>query len=316
MTNIHHENESFVSSSTVPNTPFSSSDSVPASNDGDFARLIPANRLARLAFSNVATQLQTYPEFNPHAMLFMHIQSAVVDETSASEAEDRFAIETDPILWSGYYRFNLRIMPSSFLLGWVAGSGRENLDFGGIDFLLTLHKGQHVAGRHGRFKHNESGIFLLHSDGKRIVVDGKEELRKTQRAFTSPITGIEFGDLTYTLAFTDLGGYREQLAEVQREHGRKYEPPAFLDPTPSSTDYVLKKYLIQGAFSQGSTCIVSSGFDIITGSPVAIKKIKQIGNAPKAINEVDVLRAIKPHVRLLLYYATTLVYLFILGSDL
>ena len=99
-------------------------------HNGDFARLIPKNLAARIAFSDVVEN-----PISPHVVRYMHvrpIKGDMVGEMSASETE------TEPgphlSLWSGYYRFNLDIMPFSYGLGYVVGRGRSDLENGGIEF--------------------------------------------------------------------------------------------------------------------------------------------------------------------------------------
>jgi hypothetical protein len=182
-------------------------------------------------------------------------------------------------------------------LGYVAGRGRSDLENGGIELQLTCNTRYHVAGRHARFYHNHAGILMIRSDARTVIVDGKEEFRNDQRAITSTVTGLTFGDLTYTLVFTDLAIYDRQLSKLRKENGTSYEPPPFLDPTPSSTDYVLQKYLIKGVFAQGATCVVSAGYNKLTGVPVAIKKIKRRPNNSLNIeDEIKIVQALSPHV--------------------
>lgn len=268
---------------------------------GDFARLIPANRLARSAFHDVAEAMKSDPKKYIHARQFIHIHSTQVEffaELSASDTESEHKVPER--WWTGYYRLNMSIPPLAPGLGWIAGTGRKDLEHGGVDFLLAPGKGQnHVAGRHARFKHSQSGTLLLISDTRKVVLNGTDEFRKDQRAITSVTTGITFGDLAYTLEFTNLDPrvYKSELERARRASGQLGEQPSFLNPTPSGYDYELRNYAVQGVFAEGSTCTVSVGVDRKDGSPVAIKKMKRNRfNFARVMHEVDVLKVLGHHV--------------------
>lgn len=137
---------------------------------------------------------------------------------------------------------------------------------------------------------------MVRSDARGVVLDGKEEFRNDQQAITSPVTALAFGDLTYTLVFTTLA--EKQLSKLRKAKGERNETLRYLNPTPSSTDYVLQKYSIKGVFARGSTCIVSFGYNRLTGGPVAIRKMKrQARNSAKIDREIKLVRAPSPHVR-------------------
>lgn len=287
---------------TIPNTPIQSPivGLTTADDNGDFARLVPANRAARVAFSEIVGEVKSDSNWNRHAQRYIHIngKEELLSELSASETETE--AKEQRCLWTGYYRFNINIPPFSQGLGWIAGSGRKDLEHGGVDFLLTSSSLHHVAGRHARFAHNLSGTLLIIADTRRVVLNGIEEFRGDQRAITSRTTGVAFGDLTYTVVFTELdaGVYEEQLSGLRKAAGQDYEPPPFLKPTPRDTDYELKGYSVKGVFAEGSTCTVAVGVNRKTGSPVAIKKMKRNRyNFLKVQHEVKVLKAINPHVR-------------------
>jgi hypothetical protein len=286
--------------STVPNSPTRTNGSSlePTKGNLEFARLIPKNLAARIAFSEIVENA-----ISPHVVKYMHVHPVkqLAEEMSASDGSEEESDLPPPLsISTGYYCFNMEVMPSSYGLGWVAGRGRPDLDHGGVDFQLTRNTNNHVAGRHVRFYHTSAGMFIVRSDARTVVVDGKENFRDAQRAITSSVTGLSFGDLTYTLEFTDLPTwrYREQLLRARRASGEEYDPPNYLDPTPSGTDYVVQMYLIKAVFAQGSTCTVSSGYHKLTGNPVAIKKIKRQGwNSASIDSEVRLVRALSPHVR-------------------
>lgn len=292
---------------TEPYTPRASpaATSVGPDHDGDFARLIPQNRAACIAFSQLVEASKAGPETGIHGSKFMYIRAnktcydsdLSTSDPDVSHSSRRPGDTAQTKLWSGYYRLNMDILPQNYKLGWVVGRGRADHPNGGVDLQLTNSKGLQVSGRHARFSHNAAGILLITSDVRKVVLDGKEILRNDRRAIASPLTGIQFGDLTYVLEFTNLPGYRQQLANIRKKNDEMYKPPSFLDPTPSSADFVLEVYVIQAVFAQGSTCTVSCGYVRKTGSLVAIKRMKRhTYNKMHIAREVKLLRAVTPHV--------------------
>jgi len=265
--------------------------------NGDFARLVPSNYAARLAFSQVVDQLyhqqnSTGESANRAALHFKYMCVSATKECEPSGTESSFSSNSQQgdgkleEMWTGHYRLNLDILPAQYKLGWILGRGREDLPpTMGVEFRLATSSKSKVSGRHARLIHNDAGILLIASDSRTITIDGKNEFHHEQRALLSPVTSLGFGNLTYRLVFTGLPRYAQQLVAIRKRFGTLAEPPAFLDPTPSDTDYVLNKYLIKGVFASGSTCVVQSGYHQNTGQPVAIKKMKRDAANRRAINQ-------------------------------
>jgi hypothetical protein len=203
-----------------------------------------------------------------------------------------------PEIWSGWFRLNMEIPPHIPHLGWIAGRGRTDR---GVDLLLCRQQKYNVAGRHARFFHNHaSGAFVVQSDGRKVVLDGREEISNARRALTKRTTGISFGDLTYTLVYTDLNEalYKRQLEDARQSSskpGAGSYPPSFLTPTPSATDYEVASYTVKGLIAEGSTCRVYSAIDRRTGDAYAMKTIVQNPrNENKVRKEKEILDSLKP----------------------
>ena len=292
-------------STTEPNTPAEEQQNVDPELDhcGDFARLVPHGRLARLAFSEVVDGIkdQSLPAWNVNAKRFIHIGPRVaMDDSGLSySSSDLEGVPTQqPEIWSGWFRLNMEIPPHIPHLGWIAGRGRTDR---GVDLLLCRQQKYNVAGRHARFFHNHaSGAFVVQSDGRKVVLDGREEISNARRALTKRTTGISFGDLTYTLVYTDLNEalYKRQLEDARQSSskpGAGSYPPSFLTPTPSATDYEVASYTVKGLIAEGSTCRVYSAIDRRTGDAYAMKTIVQNPrNENKVRKEKEILDSLKP----------------------
>ncbi|KAF7506330.1 hypothetical protein GJ744_011903 [Endocarpon pusillum] len=120
---MSHPSESPQASDTTPNTPANIADD----HDNDFAILVPTNDAAHVAFSAVAELIRLDSDWMPHARRFVHInpnRSPLSPDTSTdTETSEQGA---RPLLYSGYYRFNLDIQPDNPRLGWVIGRGTED----------------------------------------------------------------------------------------------------------------------------------------------------------------------------------------------
>lgn len=288
---------------TVPNSPKDDSFSVDDDGaNGDFARLVPANRAARIAFNEVVDKLRTPDSGWTETGLekYMHIDRVKVDVHEENSDTDTDG-DIPPLtisLWTGYYRLNLDIPPSNGKIGWVVGRGRSDLINRGIDFLLTCSSIYGVSGRHARFLHHSSSNALMVVAGRRpVVLNGTVELENAHQAITAVVTGISFGDLIYRLTFTSLNRnvYAQQLKNLHRSSSGGL--PGFMSPTPASTDYELKHYTVKAVFAEGSTCIMSSGIDRRTGALVAIKEMKRnVRNSSALAHEIEVNRSLSPHV--------------------
>jgi hypothetical protein len=302
-------------SETMPNTP----DTLPLEDSffsprtnarlrGDFARLVPVNHDAVLAFHSIAERARLEPDWNPHARKFLFIDdtpraiSPEWDGTSDASSEALSGYH-GPVL-TGYFRISLDLLTNHPQLGWVLGSGRKDLPNGGVDFLLTLQKNKHhVHGRHARLVHAQNGaLMLVVGKGKAVHVNGIERLEGSQRVIGSIRTALTFGNLSYNLEFTGLNesSYRERLGELfTKLHPDSDIPPMSLELTPLEHHHELHGFLIHSPFASGASGVVSAGFEKSTGQAVAIKRVKRTPATVARIQlEIRIYRRIGDHPNL------------------
>ncbi|KIX92154.1 uncharacterized protein Z520_12147 [Fonsecaea multimorphosa CBS 102226] len=276
---------------TLPNTP----DTVPLDDhffsprtrarlEGDFARLVPVNHAAVLAFHSIAERTRLEPDWNPHIRKFLFIEETprqLSPEWDGSDASSDTTGGHPTQVLMGYYRLSLEILTNHTRLGWVIGSGRKDLVNGGVDFLLTLQKNRHhVHGRHARLVHHaqNGALMLVVGKGKVVLVNGIERLEGSQRVLGSVRTALSFGNLSYSLEFTGLNenNYRQKLGELfTKLHPDGDVPPMSLELTPLEHHHELHGFLIHSPFASGASGVVSAGFEKSTGQAVAIKRVKR-----------------------------------------
>jgi hypothetical protein len=288
-------------STTEPNTPDPppidlEDEDIPS---GDFARLIPISRSARIAFHHLYLAIEQSPEKYLWHRKFVYVRrnleelESEIDEQSTSDELVRSPRPQDPpLVHSGFWRLNMDVHPANRQLGWVLGKGRWNtrdsysssVTGGGVDILLTANtKEPLLRGRHARLLHSlESHTLLLIADKKLRV--GEKHLNPTNvAAFGLRKTIIAFGDLEYELSFTSIDQplYRAQLDQLaQFLDYQGHRPGLFVDPTPAETDYmIMNKYFIRSSFTQGSTCWMCAAVDKDTGASVAVKKIVAVSSS-------------------------------------
>ena len=115
----------------------------------DFTKLVPTNHLVCATFPAVAESFPLDPSQTQHAQQYVHHERAKGDPFSESDVTDTETDSPWSLCWVGYYCLNMGIPPNSQHLGWVLGSGRNDLGEKAVDFLLTPQsKANHVAGQH------------------------------------------------------------------------------------------------------------------------------------------------------------------------
>lgn len=273
---------------------------------GNFAILIPRNRKALRAFNDVVMSA------SPHHQKYLHVKKAEGNSFSDPDSTDNPDItdtDTEPVEvslpWAGHYCLNMDIPPMRPRLGWTLGSGRSDLTDMGVDLLLTdRRKACRVAGRHVRLVHNlDTGFLLLCTDlNRKVILDGKVEVRNQQRAITSRVTGLTIGDLSYTLEFCNLSTYRDQIRRLKEEMGHSsstsaLNPTITLSPTPSNAAYDIPGYSVQATISKGVSSVVCAGIAELGGAKVVIKKMARTKQDMRLIQEeIDMYRIIHRHV--------------------
>ena len=292
-----------VNSSTVP------ADNEVSSREGDFAQLIPNNDLAKQAFSRLVKMQKLEPDEEYHYIKYIfytaceegaashpsrHFEESSADETEESDLEATSPIE--PLRWEGYYRLNMEIPPKSRRLGWVIGRGRYSQD-SNIDILLCPKRSPQyalgVGGRHFRLRHNlQSGALLVCTTDRPVILNGKEELVRCNRALSTAITAITVGGLDYVLHFTNISEvlYKKQLASLREVVASDIVASPWLEMTPRATHFEMEGYTIHGNFARSATCTVAGGVAHVGGNPVAIKRmIRSKRNFSSIRSEVQLL---------------------------
>ena len=261
--------------STVPNTP------TPVEAEGDFARLIPLNELARLAFSQVVETYLRDPENYLQISRYVHFEKDNDGFSDVSEPDNSQDAQPGR-LWKGYYRLNLAILPVSPALGWIAGS-----DYHGLrkehSFVLTTKSRKYGVGRsHARFAfHHTTGCLLLHALSRTLTVHasfGIVRLTNNSRALTESAT-IGIGNLMYSFEYTGEGEtnqFHRSLETLMRtELGQtNFELSESLSTVGSQADVQLKDYTLKRAVASGTNGIVSPAYNKSTGEAVAIERLK------------------------------------------
>lgn len=287
---------------THPNTPVAwNSEEDPL----EFARLVPHNQAALIAFNEIAQKMVAIETWQPHSRRFIVVDPGFTqlesDPDSASESETTSkAVDVR----TGHYRLSLNQPPDNQNLGWVIGRGRPTYE---VDILLCEESGQDVAGRHCRILHNDMGVLMIHSDNEKrpLTLDGKSRVANERRAFTTPTTGITIGRLHYLLQFTGLAEsvYKEGLARLRKARGvisPKISP--HLTITPSEHHYVVSGFSIHNIIDKGSTCHVHCALNINNGNFYAAKQMRYQEKTEYIINrEVEVMQSIGRNVGLLAY---------------
>jgi hypothetical protein len=298
-------------STTEPNTPEPDPINDEDENNpaGDFARLIPRSRQARIAFHEMVIETNKFPYKYRWHRRFIHVREAMEelepeldeqstgDEIKSSPTEEGLALLH---VYTGFWRLNMDLHPANWRLGWVIGRGRWSASdayarlatAGGVDILLVGPKPHSVRGRHALLLHSlESNSFMVIAD-KKIRV-GEVNLGPTEMAVLGNVrTPIAIGDLEYDLTFTNIDQsiYRTQLADLS--HMLEYTGlncGEVMDPTPAETDYmIMNKYFVKSSFAKGSTCWMCPAVDKETGTSVAVKKIiaisvSELANANREI---------------------------------
>lgn len=268
--------------------------------NGDFARLIPQNRLAREAFNEIILKIKDVNAgFSSHAAKFIHVDGLKSEEPCSFSESDSVNPDTNTAisLWTGFYRLNLNLLPGNPLLGWIIGTGR---DLRPADFVICKQGPHHVHGRHARFTYHEvSGALLIQSDKRPIIIDGKDNIVNNRKALLDKKTGITIGDLSYVFEYTNLNKsiYFDQLNRLRQQLPNASNLPSFVDPTPSAKDFIINDYLIKDAFAQGSTCSVHIAIHRTVGSYLVAKKVHRNNrNQQRIKTEVEILKSLEPHV--------------------
>ncbi len=274
--------------------------------EGDFARLIPDNHDAKRAFSDLITNIKTNPKVERSWRRLMHFnehQERLVAEMEISDTETCDA-EDQPLIWTGYYRFNLtsELLPQQFgRYGWILGGGRDELRNDGVDIMLTSTKERHrVRGRHARLALNESSnALMLIVEPKKIVRLNGEPIHDASRVIKAPRTHLQLGILQYRFEYTglSLARYHDQLERLRNSNILKGTVHKALEATPTEKQISLKDYIIHPPFAYGSYGVISGCVRATDGMPCAAKRVARTDRSQSEIDaEIAMFRAVGGHV--------------------
>lgn len=272
----------------------------------EFARLIPADRAAMIAFDHVASKMKADPAWNRHARKYMSIYpEKTVFEFVGSDSESESGLGPQAqrrLIWRGFYRFDLDTPPQDPRCGWLLGGGKFASSDESPELVLTERKAHDLMfGRHARLFHNYSSGALVLGLGDRsfAVVDGK--VVRDSIAIWSINTRITLGTLTYKLQLDGApeAVHRARLIRYQHTHGLEAEDlPVSLLSTPAESDFIHKDYVIKNAVGHGGSSTVFAGEHIKTGAVVAIKRItRNHSNAGQIQQEIEMATILGRHVR-------------------
>ena len=285
-----------------------------------FARLLPGNPPAKLAFSLIVDRIIQDPNWIPYARRHLFYEPAR-EETSSSYSEtEESEVESQrqSVRWHGWYILDFDQLPSNPHRGWRIGSGRLRTGQEDVEFLLT-NRARHdgVNAQHCRLNFNfDSYVLLITAEINRQVLvlsNGTRVLRGTSMAIPSKSTSIELGNLRYELSFTDMPQevYRSYVREIREIFGTdSAEPPLSVDPTPADSDYHIPGYIVKEPLALGGSCVVCSGINLRSGGLVAIKRVtKHKDNVTDLQQEIAILEQLRERGEKVLIYMLMETYL-------
>lgn len=274
--------------------------------EGDFARLIPDNSSAKVAFSDLAAVIKATPEVERPWRHLIHVNEAQETlETEMEISEVESDNEEHRLIWTGHYRFSLTnsLLPQQFSrYGWILGGGRKELKDDGVDIMLTLTKAQHrVRGRHARLALNDkSNALLLVVDPQKKVRLNGEPIQNESRVITARRTRLEIGILQYCFEYTGLSHvrYHDQLEKLRNSNVLQGTVHKALEATPTEKQIPVDNYIIHPPFAYGSYGVISACVRRTDGAPFAAKRVARTARSQSEIDfEIAMFRAVGGHVR-------------------
>lgn len=264
------------------------------SRSGAFAKLRPANDIARNAFHNAILFINE--EASSHHKQFAIVEGSSIDYDSSGEDAMTSNTEYDTDVSAkqfptgriqGCFTLSLDVQPGLMrTVGWRIGKGSSKLpDSRGVDVLIvrpTQKEAMKVAAVHASVQFNvESGALLLRAATNKPVwyYLENEEIKlqnKEQKVLSTPTNRFRIGELEYKLTFEvpDVVTFvRDRNEYLNTVHGR--EPPhPMLDPIPKPNHRRLGHVVIHNSFNSGAFGWILAGVDASTGQALAIKELR------------------------------------------
>lgn len=291
---ICNQARQFSPSDTIPTSPTS----LPGGEEQNrpFARLVPINRGARLAFDSVIDAIKQDRDAHSHVHRNIFIEplrnesgSASSEFTDSETAEGGDQRDRPSYRYAGYFCFRLSNPPRVPRIGWVLGDGRGQ-SVGQVDFLLSTPRlFKDIAGKHFMIYIHPRTCRLILLARHRVTmlapgggsmtialskstIDSQRELAREEE--------IRLGDCVYIFEYLDFAEseeHKRQLATFMRQlNGPNWEGiPKLLAPSSEATVMRLHNYTWSlGAFAKGSFGQVTAG-TASDGTPVAIKRLNR-----------------------------------------
>ena len=267
--------------------------------NGDFAKLVPSNRLAQELFSSCYLYVKNNSDFH---FRFMHNSGepvSVFDEPVESSTEYDNLSDAEIIRYreSGHFvlSFNLERLPEIAHLGWRTGRGSAKFDNRNVDLLCAKpgdNLGRSLASTHMVFQfHPLSGFLMLVGGSSKVPVKYKvngvwERLDfRQQWVLYRHSTSIRAGNCEYELEYTIENKFRDAyienrrgfLASISPDSGRK----VLLNELPGDHWIPRGAYVELSRQGSGTFGWITQGVNVKTGDPVAIKEVRVNGRAAR-----------------------------------
>lgn len=256
---------------------------------GFFARLIPMNKPARVAFHQLAIKHLQDPSS-------YHGRFLQLDEPSQSSD-----------IQTGSFTLSLTNLPEFPALGWRIGRGKSVQKNFGVDILLRADDDQDIAGSHARFTWMKGGGgFFIRAEnirGKPVSLNG--EVFSQDRRLIPFYNTIGIGEFYFSLKFPkrttrEEEQFQAELLNFYRDTLMELAP--MILPTPSQHEVRIGDWILRNPIARGAFGAVSAVTHGKTGEPAAMKEIWQTRhNSANVKREVAVVKRLLgiEHVRFL-----------------
>lgn len=270
---------------------------------GDFAKLVPRNRVAQLLFSRTYSYAEKDDLFHfqfmdctgggggPLAASDKAVESSTDYSTYSDSDTEGSRSNSVQNLGCFILSFNQRLIPEMPYLAWRVGRGTSKLPPNrGVDLLLAKPRdllGKSLASIHMVFRFNpESGFLMLGGGSPKEPVELNksgvwEKLEYGKEQVVHEVsTMIRAGDAEYDLKYTVEEQHREAYFSQRDalltgiiEGNRNSQRPAFRK-IPGDNCVIRGRYLEFETLGCGGFGWVTQGVDIQSGDPIAIKEFR------------------------------------------
>lgn len=268
---------------------------------GDFARLVPRNRIAQILFSKTYIYVK---ENNTFHIQFMNcaddeqLHHPIEPVESSTDYDTHHDTDTEgsgakSVTNLGHFilSFDGQRLPQMPHLGWRVGRGASKwLSSRGVDFLLAMPRdslGKSLASTHMVFRFNrKSGFLMLRGGSPKVPVEYRkngvwESLEfENERLMHQSSTMLRAGMCEYELEYTVEEKHRDAyfrqrttFFEATTLPNHDFQKPIF-QKMPGDKCVPRGRYLEFGSQGSGAFGWITQGVDIETGDPIAIKELR------------------------------------------